>query len=112
MRSTDRNIAATSIRTARNVLRWTGDDLLSQALRHSTIGAAALNGRVRNGIGFYHCARATSPAEDVSRKQAVYVLIQNEVYFPVLSYLARTRMGNESDQVNRGISTGKLSRLP
>ncbi len=28
-----------------------GDDLLSRALRRSTIGAEGLNGRVRNGIG-------------------------------------------------------------
>ena len=30
-----------------------GDDLLSRVLRHSTIGAEAFNGRVRDGIGFY-----------------------------------------------------------
>ena len=28
-----------------------GDDLLSQVLRHSTIGARAFDGRVRDGIG-------------------------------------------------------------
>ena len=28
-----------------------GNDLLSQVLRHSTIGARAFDGRVRNGIG-------------------------------------------------------------
>ena len=28
-----------------------GDDLLSQVLRHSTIGAEAFDGRVRDGIG-------------------------------------------------------------
>ena len=30
-----------------------GGDLLSRALRHSTIGAEVFNGRVRNGIGFW-----------------------------------------------------------
>jgi hypothetical protein len=40
-----------------------GNDLLSQGLSHSTIGATALNDRVRNGIGFFHCARATKSAE-------------------------------------------------
>ena len=30
-----------------------GNDLLSRVLRHSTIGAEAFNGRVRDGIGFY-----------------------------------------------------------
>ena len=33
------------------VLRRPGDDLLSQVLRHSTIGAVAFDGRVRDGIG-------------------------------------------------------------
>ena len=28
-----------------------GNDLLAQVLRHSTIGARAFDGRVRNGIG-------------------------------------------------------------
>ncbi len=30
-----------------------GGALLSRVLRHSTIGAEAFNGRVRNGIGFW-----------------------------------------------------------
>ena len=34
------------------VLGRPGGDLLSHALRHSTIGAEAFNDRVRNGIGF------------------------------------------------------------
>ena len=33
-------------------LGGSGDDLLSRVLRHSTIGAEAFNGRVRDGIGF------------------------------------------------------------
>ena len=33
------------------VLCRPGDDLLSQVLRHSTIGARAFDGRVRDGIG-------------------------------------------------------------
>jgi hypothetical protein len=41
-----------------------GDDLLSQVLRHSTIGAEEFNGRVRDGIGFRLLARATRPAKD------------------------------------------------
>ena len=35
------------------VLGRPGNDLLSRVLRHSTIGAEAFNGRVRDGIGFY-----------------------------------------------------------
>ena len=34
------------------VLGRSGNDLLSRVLRHSTIGAEAFNGRVRDGIGF------------------------------------------------------------
>ena len=36
-----------------------GDDLLSHALRRSTISAAALNGRVRDGIGCFARAMIT-----------------------------------------------------
>ena len=49
----------------RNVsaLRRPGGDLLSQVLRHSTIGAKAFDGRVRDGIGSNHLAKATRPAK-------------------------------------------------
>ena len=40
-----------------------GDDLLSHVLRRSTIGAAALNGRVRDGTGCFACAIITKPKE-------------------------------------------------
>ena len=46
------------------VLGRPGDDLLSQVLRHSTIGAEAFDGRVRDGIGSDHLAKATRPAKD------------------------------------------------
>ena len=36
-----------------------GSDLLSRALRHSTIGAESFHGRVRNGIGCSPLATAT-----------------------------------------------------
>src|SRR5918997_1146175 len=42
------------------VLGRSGNDLLSRVLRHSTIGAEAFNGRVRDGIGFL-CASLKSP---------------------------------------------------
>ena len=38
-----------------------GSDLLSHALRRSTIGAKALNGRVRDGTGCFALAIATKP---------------------------------------------------
>ena len=43
-----------------------GSDLLSQVLRHSTIGAEAFNDRVRDGIGFGHLAIATRPAKRIT----------------------------------------------
>jgi hypothetical protein len=42
-----------------------GGDLLSQVLRHSTIGAKAFDGRVRDGIGSDRLAKATRPAKGV-----------------------------------------------
>ena len=39
-----------------------GSDLLSHALRHSTIGAEGLNGRVRNGNGWDPLAITTQSA--------------------------------------------------
>ena len=46
------------------VLGRSGNDLLSRVLRHSTIGAEAFNGRVRDGIGFGRLAQVTGPAKD------------------------------------------------
>jgi hypothetical protein len=48
----------------KSVLCRPGDDLLSHVLRQSTIGAKAFDGRVRDGIGSYHLARATRPAKN------------------------------------------------
>ena len=42
-----------------------GSDLLSQVLRHSTIGAGVFDGRVRDGIESGHSARATRPAKRI-----------------------------------------------
>ena len=40
-----------------------GSDLLSRALRHSTIGAESFHGRVRNGIGCSPFASATKSSK-------------------------------------------------
>ena len=40
---------------------WPGGDLLSRALRHSTMGAAGFHGRVQNGIGWGTRAMTTRP---------------------------------------------------
>ena len=47
-----------------SVLCRPGGDLLFRVLRRSTIGAGAIYGRVRDGIGYGHPARATRPAKD------------------------------------------------
>ena len=48
---------------ARGALVRFGGDLLSHVLGRSTIGAAALNGRVRDGIGCFARAFATKPEQ-------------------------------------------------
>ena len=54
------------------VLCRPGSDLLSQVLRHSTIGAEEFNGRVRDGIGFRLLATATRPAKDNRSKLGLF----------------------------------------
>ena len=51
-----------------SVLCRPGGDLLSHVLRQSTIGAKAFDGRVRDGIGSYHLAKATRPAKNGEAK--------------------------------------------
>ena len=48
---------------------WPGDDLLSHALRRSTIGAEGFHGRVRDGIGCFPLAIATRPSKPDDRDQ-------------------------------------------
>src|SRR5579883_2276509 len=81
-------------------LRRPGNGLLSQVLRHSTIGAEAFDGRVRDGIGSYHFARVTRPAK--GRKQTGQTTIASAM---------SPSIDNESDQADRAISTGKLHAL-
>ena len=56
-----------------------GSDLLSRALRQSTIGAASFHGRVRNGIGWGTCAITTwssGPAgNNIKRRHTRLVLL-------------------------------------
>ena len=47
-----------------SVFRRPGSDLLFHALGRSTIGAGAIYGRVRDGIGYGHPAKATRPAKN------------------------------------------------
>ena len=45
-----------------------GGDLLSHVLRRSTIGATALNGRVRDGTGCFARAMTTKPRKKQARR--------------------------------------------
>ena len=51
-----------------HVIGRPGSDLLSRALRQSTIGAEAFHGRVRNGIGCRNLAITTRSANYMSMK--------------------------------------------
>ena len=59
--SRDRVVWYVSFREIRVVFARFGGDLLSHVLRRSTIAAAALNFRVRDGTGCFARAMATRP---------------------------------------------------
>ena len=98
-------------------------------MRHSTIGAEAFDGRVRDGIGSGHFARATRPAKDKQFPWADLGLWSFEAkgsfqtrHLLRISWseksatfradaMMRWALINESDQANRAISTGKLHAL-
>ena len=80
-----------------------GGDLLSHALRRSTIGAKALNGRVRDGTGCFALAMTTKP-----RKTLEFQVITSVMCMLSISHsLAITG----SNQAYRTISTGQLNAL-
>ena len=72
-----------------------GGDLLSHALRRSTIGATVLNHRVRDGIGCFTRAMTTKPEQRTSRDTEF-----------------QSRASTGSNQAGRAISTGQLNALP
>src|SRR3954468_12519169 len=87
-----------------------GNDLLSQVLRHSTIGAEEFNGRVRDGIGFRLLAKTTRPAKDIELRSKPKISF--EIFVKVVSSsFAVMDTENESNQADRTISTGKLHAL-
>ena len=55
------------MRDTNEVFARFGGDLLSHVLRRSTIGATALNGRVRNGAGCFARAMTTKPSKNLNR---------------------------------------------
>ena len=56
-----------------------GGDLLSHVLRRSTIGATALNGRVRDGIGCFARAMTTKPRKKPNNRVQVLLLTSEVV---------------------------------
>ena len=86
---------------------WTGrpgGDLLSRALRHSTIGAESFHGRVRDGIGCSPFATATRSSK---RKEGLKPVRANLALMQRMSSTAR----NGENQADRAISTAKLNAL-
>ena len=79
-----------------------GGDLLSHALGRSTIGATALNGRVRNGSGCFACAIATKPNKIPISKSCTSVC---------MLFDSRSLVSTGSNQAYRTISTGQLNAL-
>lgn len=79
-----------------------GGDLLSHVLRRSTIGATALNGRVRDGIGCFARAMTTKP-----RKKHQ---IQVKLHCAALQ-IHKSLASTGSNQAYRTISTGQLNAL-
>src|SRR3989337_3741375 len=75
-----------------------GDDLLSRALRHSTIGPGGLNDRVRNGIGWGPSGIITRSTGRMKTSSALHRAFS---------------MGfAEIDQAYRAISTSQLHASP
>src|ERR1700678_4067875 len=79
-----------------SVLGRPGDDLLSHVLRQSTIGAKAFDGRVRDGIGSYHLAKATRPAKNGEAKLVFLVFIEPKRSCALNRSISR--LGDESNQ--------------
>ena len=88
-------------------LSRSGGDLLSRVLRRSTIGATALNGRVRDGIGCFARAMATRPGK--KRSAFPFRELLSKFAFAGGRQIGLSSSG--SNQANRAISTGQLNAL-
>ena len=78
-----------------------GSDLLSRALRHSTIGAESFHGRVRNGIG---CSPLASATKSSKRKGMRSFRSGHKA-----GSGCRPLHGTNENQADRAISTAKLN---
>ena len=97
-----------------------GGDLLSHILRCSTIGAVALNFRVREGTGCFAHAMTTKPSKnpirlflDRRRQSTLYVVLVK--FTGCDAFVDLKRQGylsvSGSNQAYRTISTGQLNAL-
>ena len=78
-----------------------GDDLLSRALRRSTIGSGGLNDRVRNGIGWGISDKVTGSTKHIRGEEIAF-------YIGIVELWVLLR----NDQADRIISTSKLHTSP
>ena len=81
-----------------------GGDLLSRALRRSTIGAEGFHGRVRDGIGWFTLAMTTGPP-----KRGIDKIVCRCWFKAYLCWVCR--YAGAGLQADRAISTGKLRTL-
>ena len=74
-----------------------GDDLLSRALRQSTIGATGFHGRVRNGIGWDTCAITTGSSRHMYASTS-------QVHNRIERVIQTTEAKNKEDIQNLSVS--------
>ena len=94
-------------------LSWPGGDLLFRGLSRSTIGAAGLYGRVRDGIGCFPRAMATRPTQTTDM-QAVEVsgcVLHWRLDGSVIAAHGRKSLIVFGLEIDRTISTSKLHAL-
>ena len=90
-------------------LSRSGGDLLSHVLRRSTIGATALNGRVRDGIGCFARAMSTRSEKKRSAFRVTCGLLSKDAFGSGDRFCDLATSG--SNQAYRAISTGQLNAL-
>ena len=90
-----------------------GGDLLSRALRQSTIGPERLNDRVRNGIGWGPLGKTTRSTKRM-KNEKTSGLLHEQTNKAQTSDLLRKQINKanmsstKNDQADRAISTSKL----
>src|ERR1700743_2098267 len=82
-----------------------GGDLLSRALRRSTIGPGRLNDRVRNGIGWGPSGIVT---RSTKRMREAIIILNTRVFSPPQVSVLGRMSSAKNNKADRAISTGKL----